>query len=39
MIIRNAKARGRKSWGKVYRRRLIRRILSRGDAKGKVGGR
>ena len=37
MIIRNAKAHGRKKWGKVYRRRLIRRILSR--AKGKIGGR
>jgi hypothetical protein len=39
MSIRNAKAQGHKSWGKVYRRRLIRRILGPGDAKGKIGGR
>ena len=39
MIIRNAKAHGRKKWGKIYRRGLIRRILGHGNAKGKVGGR
>jgi len=37
MIIRNAKGHGRKKWGKVYRRRLIRRILSRGDARSEGG--
>ena len=39
MSVRNAKTHGRKNRGKVYRRRLIRRILGRGDAKGKIGGR